>query len=259
MVNKNYKSLFYQAWRRLILAYLISFVLSFVVGIVFIQIFRIAPETLFEISTKRLSYTLPVFESGAAIGIDTGILLFAWNTLGAFATISFLYSAPLFNPNRITLFPQSIRKAFSGRKRMKLLCFLPGCIKIKEESLRRVYVWLMIPWLGVILLGTESGIIVSTSGYIFESYFTGVISLVPHGIIEIPAITLAGAVTFSAHLLIKDKSQRNMISEVFENVESYTKEVPVRQIISVVIACLLIAGLVEAHITQTIVDTLLQP
>ena len=249
--------MFYSAWARLIFAYLISFALSFAVGIFFIIILRISPETIFEFSTKRLSYVFPVFETGAELGIDAGILLFVWNILGSLATISFLYTAPLFNPHNISLFPQCIRKVFCGRKKMKILCFLPGCMKIKEESLRRLYVWLMIPWLGMILLGIESGLTVSTSTYIFGSYFIGFVSLIPHGIIEIPTLSFAGAVTFSAHLLIKEKIRENMIGEIFEKVESYKNEVPLRKIILIVILCLLIAGLVEGHITQKILDTLL--
>ena len=141
---------------------------------------------------------------------------------------------------------------------MKILCFLPGCLKIEEESLRRLYVWLMIPWLGMILLGIESGLTVSTSTYIFGSYFIGFVSLIPHGIVEIPTISFAGAVAFSAHLLIKEKARGNMTGEIFEKVESYKNEVPLQKIILVVISCLLIAGLVEGHITQKIIDTLLK-
>lgn len=258
MFNKNNKSLFYNAWARLIFAYFVSFALSFAVGIFFIKILRIAPETIFEISTKRLSYVFPVFEKGEELGIDRGILLFFWNTLGSLVTISFLYTAPLLNPQNISLFPQSIRKVFCGRKRMKILCFLPGCLKIEEESLRRLYVLLMIPWLGMILLGIESGLTVSTSTYIFGSYFISFVSLIPHGMIEIPTISLAGAVTFSAHLLIKEKAKGNLIGEIFGNVERYTNEVPLQKIILIVIFCLLIAGLVEGHITQKILDSLLK-
>ncbi len=87
---------------------------------------------------------------------------------------------------------------------MKALCYLPGCLRIEEESIRRLYVWLSIPLLGIILLGAECGFIVSTAAYITGSYFIGFVAFLPHGIIEIPAITLAGAVAFSAHILMKE-------------------------------------------------------
>lgn len=256
MFKKNNKSLFFNAWVRLIFAYLVSFAFSFMAGFFLITILRIAPETIFELSTKRISVAFPVIETGTKMGIDEGILLFAWNTLGALATISFLYTAPLFNPRNIALFPQSLRKVFCGRKRMKILCFLPGCMQIEEEALRRLYVWLMVPWLGMILLGIESGLTASTSSYLFGSYFIGLISLVPHGIIEIPAIALAGAVTFSAHLLIKIKVRENMTDEIFIKLASYKDEVPLQKIILTVIFCLFIAGLVEGHITEKILDAL---
>ena len=250
-------TLFYNAWARLLFTYLAAFFVSFAAGIFLIMAIRVTPETLFEISTKRLSFAFPVLESVATYGVDEGVVLFIWNTLGALVTISFLYTAPLFNPHNIALFPKTIRKIFCGTTRMKLLCFLPGCLQIEEESLRRVYVWLMVPWLGMILLGIESGLTVSTSSSIFGSYLIGFASLIPHGIIEIPAIAFAGATPFAAHLLIKEKARRNQPGEIFEDIADYTKSVPLLRYIVIVIACLFIAGLVEAHITQGILDSLL--
>lgn len=257
MYTNDNKTAFYSAWKRLISAYLISFALSFVAGVFFTKGLNIAPEIILGFSTKRLAVAFPLLERGAAMGIDKGILIFIWNSLGSLLTVSFLYTAQLFNPQHISLFPQNIRKAFCGRKRMKMFCFLPGCLKIENESLRRLYVWLMIPLLGMILLGLESGLTVSTSTYIFGSYLIGFISLIPHGIVEIPTISLAGATAFAAHLLIKDRARANSTNEIFEIVEKYKNEVPLLKIILIILCCLFTAGLIEGHITQNILDTLL--
>ena len=257
MLSQKNKSLFYTAWAKLIFAYLISFAISFTVGFFLISTLQISPETIFEISTKRVSYAATVFQAATKLGIDQGILLFIWNTFAALMTISFLYTSPLFNPHNKSKFPQRIRKIFFGTKRMKILCYLPGCFKIEEEPLRRLYVWLMIPYLGMVLLGLESGLSVSTSSYIFGSYFIGFVSFIPHGIIEIPTITFAGAATFAAHLLIKDKVQKKTTNQIFSDIEMYKNEIPLKKIILIIIFCLLIAGLIEGHITQKIIDTLL--
>ena len=258
MLSTLNNSLFYTAWMRLMLTYLVATGASFTAGLFFIRYLKIAPETILEISTKRLSYVFPIFETGAAMGIDGGILLFIWNSLGALVTISFLYTAPLFNPHHLTLFPHNIRKAFCGRKRMKLFCFLPGCLDFENESLRRLYVWLMIPWLGMILLGIESGLTISTATYLFGSYIIGVVSFIPHGIIEIPTISFAGAVTFSAHLLLKEQSGKKETGEIFQTIESYKGKIPLRQIILIILSCLLLAGLVEGHLTERVLDSLLR-
>ncbi len=252
----NDKSQFYHAWARLLFAYLFSFALSFAAGIFLILLLRIPPETILEVSTKRISFIFPALESGASYGIDEGILLFSWNTLGALVTTSFLYSAPLFNPHTIALFPQTLRRIFCGRKRMKLLCFLPGCLQIEEESLRRLYVWLMVPWLGMILLGIESGLTVSTSSSLFGSYLIGFASMIPHGIIEIPAISFAGAIPFAAHLLVKERTRGNQTDAIFKDIADYTRTVPLLQYIVIVVSCLIIAGLVEAHVTPEILGML---
>jgi len=250
--------LLFTAWKKLILAYLISYALSLLTGIGLLNLIHIAPETIIALSTKRLAYALPVMDMGTRVGIDGGIVLFIWNSIGAIVTMSFIYTAVLFNPLNIGTPPQAIRKIFCSRTRMKLLCFLPGCLKIEEESLRRLYVWLMVPYIGMILLGFETGLSTSTSRNFFGSYLTGILSLLPHGIIEIPAIALAGAVTFAAHLLIKPRVAGNMVASVFQEVDAYRNDLPIKKIAFCVILALFIAGLVESHFTQALVDRLIR-
>lgn len=258
MVSKENTYLLLNAWKRLLIAYVISFAASVLAAHILVQFLSIKPETIFEISTKRIACAIPFFDAASTMGIDSGILLFIWNSVGSLVTISFIYTVTLLNPRNITLFPHRIRKLFCGKTKMKLLCFLPGCIQIKEEALRRAYVWLMVPLLGMILLGIESGLSASTASYIFGSYFIGFISMLPHGIIEIPTISLAGAVTFSAHLLLKEKMKSCITTEIFSKIEAYRKNIPIQAIACFVIFCLFIAGLVEAHITQKIIANIAQ-
>jgi len=239
----------FQAWLKLIRAYLLSFAASLAAGYVLIEWLHLDSQKLFEITTKRLAVAGAMFEKGITIGIDPGLLLFAWNSLGVLATISFIYSASLINPKNINKFPRGLRKSLVGKSRMKALRFLPGCSQIEAESVRRLYVWLMVPLLGIILLGAECGFIVSTATHLFGSYLAGIMSLLPHGIIEIPAISLAGAVTFSGHLLVKKSAGSKPSNEVFDNIETYRNKIPIRTIALFVVLCLLIAGFIEGHVT----------
>lgn len=253
---KTSQALLYVAWKKLIVAYVLSFAISLVAGTLLVKIGHIKPESIYEISTKRLSYAMPVFDLGSRHGVDMGVLLFFWNSVGALITLSFIYTAAWFNPQRIGWFPQGLRKIFCGKTRMKIFCYLPGCAKIEEESLRRLYVWVLVPLLGIILLGVESGLSVSTATYIFGSFFSAVIALLPHGLIEIPTLSLAGAVTYSAHLLIKEQARSNMTRTVFQQIETHRNAMPIMKIAFFVIGCLFLAGWVEAHVTQRIVDSL---
>lgn len=140
---------------------------------------------------------------------------------------------------------------------MKVLCWLPGCLEIEEESHRRLYIWLMIPLLGMILLGLETGLSISTSTFTLGSFMVGILSFLPHGIIEIPGIALVGAVTFSAHLVVKEMIRKRLTGEVFEMITTYANEIPIKKIAFLVIGCLFIAGLVEAHVTRNILVHLL--
>ena len=239
----------FAAWKRLVIAYLVSFFVGMAAGQVLMNIVHLAPDTLFNLSTKRLSYALPVMEAGARAGIDGGILLFLWNCTAALATVSFIYSASLFNPLKAKQRPRVLRKLFCNPAPMRLLCFLPGCMKIETESLRRLYVWLMVPLIGMILLGTETGLSASTARMIFGSFQTAILSLAPHGIIEIPTFALAGAVGYSAHLRIRSLVRGNKIDEVFGAVEVQKRGLPIKKIVLCVIGGLLIAAMIEAHLT----------
>jgi len=108
----------------------------------------------------------------------------------------------------------------------------------------------------MILLGVECGFIVSTATHLFGSYLIGFMSLLPHGVIEIPAISLAGAIPFSGHLRVKSALKNIAENEMFEYLQTYRNELPVRFFALSIILCLLIAGFIEAHITQKVVDFL---
>ncbi len=252
MINQDNRNLLFQAWIKLIRAYFVSFAVSLAAGYILIQWFHLDSKKLFEVTTKRLAVAGAVFEKGMAFGIDPGLLLFVWNSLGALATMSFVYTAALIDPRNIKRFPRRLRQSLVGTSRMKALCFLPGCSQIEEEPVRRLYVWLMVPLLGMILLGAECGFIVSTGTHLFGSCFIGIISLVPHGVIEIPAFSLAGAVTFSGHLLVKGSAEKKSSGDLFDDVKAFRNEVPIRTIVLFVVLCLLIAGFIEAHVTHKI-------
>jgi len=248
------RNLLYSAWKKLIAAYLLSAAAGLVGGTLLIRLAGLPPEHIFEASTKRLSYALPLFEAGSRFGVDLGILLFLWNLTGALITISFLYTAEWFDPDRLDSSPQGLRKIFCGRKKMKLLCRLPGCARIEAEPLRRLYVWLMIPFLGMMLLGIESGLLVSTTTFISGSFLAAVVSLLPHGLVEISTFALAGAVAYSAHPVAAKYARQDRTGMAFHRIETHRRALPIKTIVLAVIGGLLVAGLIEAHVTPYLMD-----
>lgn len=111
----------------------------------------------------------------------------------------------------------------------------------------------MVPLIGMILLGTETGLSVSTANLIFGSFYTGFLSLAPHGIIEIPAFALAGAVTYSGHLRIKPQAPGSQIGRVFGELEAHRNALPIPKIAMYVVGGLLMAAMVEAHLTPILI------
>jgi uncharacterized membrane protein SpoIIM required for sporulation len=112
----------------------------------------------------------------------------------------------------------------------------------------------MVPLLSMILLGLEGGLSLSTAQHIFGSYRVGLIAVTPHGIVEIPAIALAGALTYSAHLAIQEAAWFRQTEAVFGMLADYRKALPVRGVALMVAGLLLLAGLIEAHITDRLIE-----
>ena len=238
-----------KSWKKLIAAYLLSALVGLAAGMVLVEGVGFHPERLFAMSTRRLAVALPVFEHGARLGVDLGLLLFIWNSLGAIITILFIKAAGLFDPRRLDAPPHWIRPIFIGRSRMKLLCLLPGCGRIEAEPLRRLYVWLMVPLLGLILLGLESGLQVCAASFFGNGFFSALMAFLPHGVIEIPAFALAGAIPFSAHLLVAAMAGDSSVPSVFDAVYSHRCQLPMKGVALAVVVALFVAGLIEAHLT----------
>jgi uncharacterized membrane protein SpoIIM required for sporulation len=78
----------------------------------------------------------------------------------------------------------------------------------------------------------------------------------PHGLIEIPTLALAGAVTYSANLLVDVQAPGNTTRAVFLQLEKHRNAMPIIKIALLAISCLLAAGWVEAHVTQMILNNL---
>ncbi len=249
-------SLLKKAWFNLIVFFSGAFLVSFILGVILIEYCDILPETIFFASSKRLSFVVPFIESGMWLGLDQGLSLFVWNIMGALASISFLLLVDLFDPDKRTAFPQIIRYLFCGTGKMRLLCYLPGCQSIESENVRRAYVWLMIPLLAMILLGIEAGFMVSAGKAFFGAYHMSAISLLPHGIIEIPVFALAGAVTYGAHLQLKNAKAQSDITIIFVQLAEYRRSVPILKLVICVMVGLFIAGMIEAHVTPKVMSTL---
>jgi len=69
-------------------------------------------------------------------------------------------------------------------------------------------------------------------------------------------LSLAGAVTYSAHLLVNEQAHSNMARKVFQQMARHRNALPIITIVLFVIRGLFLSGWVEAHVTHRIADSL---
>ena len=75
MFSTKNKTLFYRAWRRLLVVYLLAAFLGFAAGVLLTEIVGVTPEKVVGFSTKRIAYVFPVLQSATELGMDLGIVL----------------------------------------------------------------------------------------------------------------------------------------------------------------------------------------
>lgn len=250
------KSILLTGWKQLLKMYLAALSSGIALGFFLIKLLHVPPELVFQLSSGRVSHVVTVFDAGMRLGIDQGVLIFTWNVLAALVSMGFFFCFHLFDPLKYQNPPRFLRKIIRGQKPMTLLCYLPGCRTIDSENIRRLYVWLMIPLLGVLMLGLESGMLMTVGSDSLKDLFFSFLTFLPHGIIEIPAFTLAGAVTYAGHLLVKEEVRKLGEGEIFLRLNRYQQSLQPLLIASVVTVMLFGAAMIEAHVTTRLAQYL---
>jgi hypothetical protein len=250
------KLYFNWAWGRLLIVLAAVWVAAY---LLFLGIFSVTPlnaEGVLHVASGGVrNVSLPIVEAGMKRGVPMGLMLFAVNFSVSVVFILLLVASPLLDPEAKEKFPSYLRKMVTRNTAMDkplfwLLGFLPSFRELGHEDLRAVTVWLNVaPAAAMIILGIELGAVTAAVQKLSGSLLYSGAMLLPHCVVELPALCLAGSLPFGAYRSLREQARNGAVTEFFAAVREMIRLRGTRLRIALVPVLLLLAGVIESEIT----------
>jgi hypothetical protein len=244
------------AWGRLLLILMISWVAAYplILGLIFVA--AADPGDVLGIATGGVRHvSIPIVEAGVERGVPVGLMFFVVNFSVSIVFILLLLASPLLDPTAKDRFPSLLRRMLTRTTTMDrplfwVLGFLPSFKNLGDENLRPVTVWLNVaPAAAMIVLGIELGAVTAAVHLRDGDLLWAVALLLPHCVVELPALCLAGSLPFGAYRSLRELARDGAVAEFFEAIRSIVRTHQTRIRIVCVPCLLLVAGIIESKIT----------
>ena len=247
------------AWGRLLLVLIIAGGLAYIVVLSLLSLKVVDADAVFGIAAGGVRHiSLPIVKTGMAHGVPLAIMLFAVNFFISMILVSLLFISPLLDPNAKEEFPSPIRRMlikpkFIDKYLFRLLGSITGFRHLQNRSLLVLTLWLRFtPLIAVIFLGIELGTATAAAQTLWESFFLFAAIILPHGLLELPAICLAAALPFGTYRFVRDGIRKGAVTDVFRDVRAAMRSQQTRRKLRHIICLLLAAGIVESHLTPLV-------
>ncbi|MDH3997214.1 MAG: stage II sporulation protein M [Desulfuromonadales bacterium] len=213
------------------------------------------PETILRATTAGIRHVgLPILTQGVSFGIDRGIMIFLCNVTVALLIIAVVYWTRLLNPYNHKKPFLKLRQHLQKDRSAERLRKLPAFAKISSSQLRLTsFLLLVSPFVATIMLGLMAGTLLGTVHKISASPMLAMAYILPHGIPEITALLLACSIPLATWLAIRPVIDNECPASAFRRIDRVVASKPFQQRIKMVVTLLLIAGIIEAHLTIKVV------
>ena len=249
------------AWRQLLLVILIAGGLAYIVVLVLVSLEVVAADTVFRVASGGVRHiSFPIVKTGRAYGAPLAIMIFAINFLISMVFVSLLFISPLLDPNAKEEFPSLIRRILIKPKFIDKYVFrFLGSVKafrhLQNRSLIVLTMWLYLtPLVAVIFLGVELGMAAAGAQMLWRSFLLFAASVMPHGLLELPAVCLAAALPFGTYCFVRDAIRKGAVGDVFRDVRFVIRSRQTRRKLVYITCLLLSAGIVESRLTPLVAE-----
>jgi|GEM_PF-3912477 len=246
------RSLF-QAWVFQLAILWIFFGLGLLIAWALVHFAGIRPDRIFAFSTAGIHYVArPIMDTGATLGVNPALVLMGLNLVATAALASPLWYTPLFDPRRMHLFPSGLRRVIIHDPTLVAFRPFPGFRAIPDPELRPIFAWLyFLPLFPVGVLGTIIGMATASACIVFRSIPLVAGYLLPHGMLEIPAILLGGALPVGAYFAVHNTLRQGRTDVVFSILAERRKFLSVCRILTLIVLLLGTAAAIEAYFTES--------
>lgn len=211
---------------------------------------------------KATTFGLPhvgrlIVARGITFGVDEGLTIFASNLLVALLIVAIVYWARLLDPHNQSRLFSRLRRQLQEDRSVEHLRKIPPFSHIRSPQLLLTsFLLLGVPYIATITLGLMTGTLLGIVHMEWSSPLLALAYLVPHGIPEIAALLLACSIPVGTWMAICPVVGDDSSSAAFRRINRVLVSQQFQQNIKMIITLLLIAGLVEAHVTLKVVAML---
>ncbi|MFC1789070.1 stage II sporulation protein M [Thermodesulfobacteriota bacterium] len=148
-----------------------------------------------------------------------------------------------------------IKPKFIDKYLFRLLGPITGFRHFQNRSLIVLTLWLhLTPLFAVALLGIELGAVTAAAQILWGSFLLFAATIIPHGLLELPAICLAAALPFGTYRFVRDTAQKGAVEDVFRDVRVVIRSQQTRRKLGYITCLLLAAGIVESRLTPFVAE-----
>lgn len=250
-MRESYYIVIFRCWHDLLSRLFLSAVATYSLIVCLSYSGIVDPFEVLGITTAGLRYVGgPLVAYGSILGLPPAYGIFLCNTFVALLIVSTLFLVMFYNPHRWPSYPWIIRRSFERDASAKRLRFLPGCRRIENPQLIIVgFCLYFAPMLAMTFFGIMIGSMIAAGQFVFGSLQTVLEMIVPHGMLEVPAIVLAAAIPLSAHSLVVENLSRGKVSRVFQDLERFKASQHIRLCLTILVSALYVAGVIEGSLS----------
>ena len=243
------------AWKWLLAHLLIAASIGYIVTMAAARLGHAEPTTLL----KAISFGLPhvgmmITSQGSILGVNAWLTYFFSNLSVALMIVIVVYWAQLLNPHTQDQSFSRLRKHLQKDPSAEFVRKIAFFAHIQSSELRLAsFLLLVIPYIATIALGLMAGAAIGVGHVFSSSPLVALAYILPHGIPEIAAILLACSIPVGIWMNIRPAVGNEATVESFQSIERTVASQQFQQNLKMIINLLLIAGIVEAHLTAIVV------
>lgn len=253
-----FRILMIRAWKLLFATLAIVSALSYFTTVVLSWSGLVKPGTILRTTTFGIRHIGgPILDHGISIGIDQGVLIFFCNMTVALLILSIVCWVRLLNPFDQRMNFSSIRSRLQKDRTAEHLKKIPYFARINSSQLRlTAFMLLCVPFLVITILGLIIGTLLGSVQMLSSSPAVAFAYIMPHGIPEIAALLLTCSIPVGIWLFIQPAIDKQNPRKAFRRVRRMATSDELQNSIKMIINLLMIAGLIEAHLTLKVVALL---
>jgi uncharacterized membrane protein SpoIIM required for sporulation len=244
-----------RAWKwllaHLVIAASVSYLATLMIGL--LGLAELA--TLYQTTTAGVRHVGgPLLSQGMSFGIDPGVVIFLCNLSVAMLIVGIVYWVRMLNPHNQDKSLLGLRRRLQKDRSAEYLRKVPPFAQIHSPQLRlTAFLLLGAPYIATITLGLLAGALLGTAHLLSSSPLVAMAYLLPHGIPEVAALLLACSIPVGIWMHIRPVVDTQSSEVVFRRIDRVVASQYFQQSLKMIVTLLMIAGLIEAHLTLRVV------